>query len=134
MVLTMAISRREIERQAALVYEGETFTVALCEVGSSGFGPLTTVTDWLSREISDPGYEPVSVEIEPGTWSATEGAYLLPDIDVTFTAGVGGIQYDRVVAYITGATYIHSLGIEDPFIVLAEGQSKTYRFRLVHDD
>lgn len=134
MALTTTIAQKELERQAALCFEGETLKVALCEVGATGYTAESTVANWLTVEIADTGYVRGSEVIGTGAWNGTEGAYVLPDIDVTFTAGAGGIQYDRVVAYIDGATYIHSLGVEDPFIVLAEGQSKTYRFSLRQDD
>ena len=134
MALTTEISQKELERQAALCFEGETLKVMLCEVGSSGYTALSTVANWQSVEIADTGYVRGSEVIATGAWDAIEGAYVIPDIDVTFTAGAGGIQYDRVIIYVDGATYIHSMLTENPFIALADGQSKPYRLSLMQDD
>jgi hypothetical protein len=58
----------------------------------------------------------------------------MPDINAAFTATGAGYTYDRVIIYIDGETYIHSLIAEDPNIALAPGQTQTYRISLVTDD
>jgi hypothetical protein len=134
MALTTTISSKELERQAALVYEGETLKVMLCQVGVTGYTAEDTVADWQGEEISGNGYVRYSEVIGTGTYSGTEGAYLLPTIDADFTATGAGWNYDRVVIYIDGATYPHSIIEEDPNIVLSAGQTQTYRINLRQDD
>jgi hypothetical protein len=58
----------------------------------------------------------------------------MPAIDAAFTATGAGYSYDRMVCYIDGETYIHSLIAEDPNITLAPGQTQTYRIQLTTDD
>jgi hypothetical protein len=134
MALTTTISSKELERQAALVYEAETLKVMLCQVGVTGYTAEDTVADWQGEEISGNGYVRYSEVIGTGSYSGTEGAYLLPTIDAEFTATGAGYNYDRIVIYIDGATYPHSIITEDPNIVLSAGQTQTYRINLRQDD
>jgi hypothetical protein len=134
MALTTTISRKELERVAALAYEGETLKVMLCSVGASGFTVESTVAQWQTREQSGNGYVRFSTTIAAGAYDATDGRYEIPAIDAAFTATGAGYTYDRVIIYIEGETYIHSLIAEDPNIALAAGQTQTYRIQLVTDD
>jgi len=134
MAITTTISTKELERQAALVFEGETLKVMLCQVGATGYTAESTVTNWQSVEISGNGYVRYSELIGTGSYSGTAGAYLLPTIDAAFTATGAGYSYDRVVLYIDGATYPHSVIAEDPNITLLAGQTQTYRLDLQQDD
>jgi len=134
MALTTTISQKELERVAALAYEGETLKVMLCSVGASGFTSESTVTNWQSVEKSGNGYVRFSTTIDAGSYDATDARYEMPSIDAAFTATGAGYTYDRIVIYIDGATYIHSLIAEDPNIALASGQTQTYRIQLVTDD
>ncbi len=61
-------------------------------------------------------------------------SYNMPVIDASFTASDDGYSYDRVITYIDGETYIHSVIAEDPNITLAPGQTQTYRIELATDD
>jgi len=133
MAITTTISSKELERQAALVFEGETLKVMLCEAGQSDYTAENSVADWQSVELSGDGYARFSEEIGTGEYSALDGAYLLPVIDASFTA-TGAYSYDRVVLYIDGATYPHSVLVESPNIVLQPGQTQTYRITLRQDD
>ena len=134
MAITTTISTKELERQAALVFEGETLKVMLCQVGATGYTAESTVANWQSVEISGNGYVRYSEVIGTGSYSGTAGAYLLPTIDAEFTATGAGYSYDRVVLYIDGATYPHSVIAEDPNITLLAGQTQTYRLNLQQDD
>jgi hypothetical protein len=134
MALTTTISRKELERVAALAYEGETLEVILCSVGSSGFTAESTVTQWQTVEQSGNGYVRYSEEIGTGTYSGVAGAYVLPDIDAAFTASGAGYSYDRIVIYINGATHPYAVLGESPNIALAAGQTQTYRISLRQDD
>ena len=134
MSLTAVISSKELERQAALVFEGETLKVMLCSVATTGFTAESTVANWQTVEQSGDGYVRYSEVIGTGEYVPVVGAYVLPVIDAEFTASGGGYSYDRIVAYIDGATYPHSVITEDPNIVLAPAQTQTYRITLRQDD
>lgn len=134
MALTTTISQKELQRQAALVYEGETLKVMLCAVGNSGYTAESTVANWQSVEMSGNGYVRYSAAIGTGSYDSGTGTYKLPDINAAFTASGVGYTYDRVVLYIDGSTYIHSILTEAPAIVLSPGQTQTYQLSLRQDD
>jgi hypothetical protein len=134
MALTTIISQRELKRVAALAYEGETLKIMLCSVGVSGFTSESTVANWQSVEQSGNGYVRYSEVIATGAYDAVDARYEMPAIDADFTATGAGYTYDRIVIYIDGETYIHSLITEDPNIALAAGQTQTYRIQLTTDD
>ena len=134
MALTTTISRKELERVAALAYEGETLKVMLCSVGTSGFTVESTVAQWQTVEQSGNGYARFSATIAAGAYDATDARYEIPAIDAAFTATGAGYTYDRVAIYVDGATHLHSLIVEDPNIALAPGQTQTYRIALTCDD
>jgi hypothetical protein len=134
MALTTSISQKELARVANLAYEGETLKVMLCSVGVSGFTSESTVANWQSVEQSGNGYVRFSSVIATGAYDAVDARYEIPALDAAFTATGAGYTYDRIVVYIDGATYIHSLITEDPNIALAAGQTQTYRIALVTDD
>jgi len=134
MATTTTISQKELKRQAGLVFEGKTLKVMLCSVGATGYTAESTVANWQSVEKSGNGYVRYSTTIGTGAYDATTGTYKLPDIDAAFTATGAGYSYDRIVLYIDGETYIHSLIAEDPNITLSAGQTQTYRLSLRCDD
>jgi hypothetical protein len=134
MALTTTISQKELARVAGLAYEGETLKVMLCSVGATGYTAESTVANWQSVEKSGNGYVRFSTTIAAGSYDAVDGRYEMPAIDAAFTATGAGYSYDRMVCYIDGETYIHSLIAEDPNITLAPGQTQTYRIQLTTDD
>ena len=134
MAITTSISQKELERVAALAYESKTLKVMLCSVGATGYTAQSTVANWQSVEKSGNGYARFSQVITTGSYNATTGRYEIPNIDAAFTATGAGYSYDRVVLYIDGATYPHSVLSEDPNITLAAGQTQTYRLFMNTDD
>lgn len=134
MATTTTISTKELKRQAAEAFEGKTVKVMLCTVGSTGYTAESTVSNWQSVEASGNGYARFSATIGTGSYNATTARYELPVINAAFTASGGTIGYDRVVVYIDGETYIHSLAVESPNIILADGQTQTYAITLAQDD
>lgn len=134
MAQTTTISQKELKRQAGLCFEGKTLYVMLCSVGATGYTAESTVANWQSVEKSSNGYVRYSAAIGTGAYDATTGTYKLPDIDAAFTATGAGYSYDRIVLYISGETYIHSLIAEDPNITLSAGQTQTYRLSIRQDD
>lgn len=134
MAISVSISQKELQRVAALAYEGETIKVMLASVGASGFTAESTVANWQSVEKSGNGYVRFSQVIAAGAYDATDARYEIPAINAAFTATGAGYTYDRIIIYIDGATYIHSMIVEDPNIALAAGQTQTYRVNLSTDD
>jgi hypothetical protein len=134
MAITLTLSQKELARVANLAYEGETIKVMLASVGASGFTAESTVANWQSVEKSGNGYVRFSQVIATGAYDATDARYEIPAIDAAFTATGAGYTYDRIVIYVDGSTYIHSLIVEDPNIALAASQTQTYRINLSTDD
>jgi hypothetical protein len=134
MALTTTISQRELKRVAGLAYEGETIKVMLCSVGVTGYTAESSVANWQSAEKSGNGYVRFSQVVATGAYDATDARYEIPAIDAAFTATGAGYSYDRIIIYIDGETYIHSMIVEDPNITLATGQTQTYRITLATDD
>lgn len=133
MAITAIISNKELQRIAELAYEGETLKVMLCSIGSTGYNAQSTVANWQSVEKSGNGYVRYSQAITTGTYDSTDGRYELPLIDAEFTASGAGYSYDRIVLYIDGQAYPHSVITESPEITLIAGQSQTYRLQLNTD-
>jgi hypothetical protein len=135
MALTVSLSVKELERVAALAYEGETLKVMLCVVGATGYTSASTVANWQSVELaSSNGYARASTTIGTGSYNGSTARYEIPYYDAVFTASGSGFTYDRIVVYIDGATYPVSVLTEDPNIVLLAGQTQTYRISLTTDD
>jgi hypothetical protein len=134
MAQTTVISTKELKRQAELVFEGKTLKVMLCNIGTTGYTEESTVANWQSVEASGNGYATYSTVIGTGSYNTTTGRYELPTINAAFTADGGAISYDRVVIYVNGETYVHSLVTENPSIILVDGQTQTYAIKLAQDD
>jgi hypothetical protein len=134
MATSSAISQKELKRQAGLVFEGETLKVMLCSVSTSGYTEESTVANWQSVEVSGNGYARYSTTVGTGSYDSSTGTYKLPDINAAYTASGVGFTFDRVVLYIDGETYVHSVISEAPAIVLSPGQTQTYTLSLRQDD
>lgn len=134
MALTTTISQKELKRVADLAYEGETIKVMLCSVGATGYNAESTVANWQSVEKSGNGYVRFSQVIATGSYDVSDARYEIPNIDAAFTATGAGYSYDRIIIYIDGQTYIHSMIVENPNITLAAGQTQTYRIALATND
>jgi hypothetical protein len=134
MALTVQQSTKELARVANLAYEGETIKVALCNVGSTGYTAESTVTNWLTTEISGNGYSRFSLLLGTGAYDSVDARYEVPFFDAVFTASGSGFTYDRILVYVDGAIYPHSVITENPNIAMVAGQAKTYRILLSVDD
>ena len=132
MALTWQPSTLELKRVAGLAYEQQVIKVALCTVGSSGLTAESSVSNWLTREITGNGYSRFSVTTAVGAYDVTDARYEVPFIDVSFSATTGGsgFSYDRVAVYVDGATNLIRLGVEDSSQAILPGQSKTWRIQL----
>lgn len=134
MALISAVSLKELKRQAALCFEGKTLKVMLCSLGGNSFTTESTVANWQSCEVSGNGYVRYSTTVGTSTYDSVTGTQKIPDIDAAFTATGAGYSYDRIVLYIDGETYVHSVLEENPNITLAAGQVQTYRLSIRQND
>jgi hypothetical protein len=134
MAIVVSLSQKELKRVAELAYEGETVKVMLCSAGVSGFTVESTVANWQTVEQSGNGYTRYSEVVGTGSYNISTSRYEVPSIDAAFSATGAGYSYDRIIIYIDGTTYLHSLIVESPNITLSAGQTQTYRINLVCDD
>ena len=134
MAITLSISQYELQRQAALAFEGKVYEVFLA-TNSGSLTANSTYAAWQAVEVAIAnGYAPVSGAIGIGAWDAGDARYELPAITATFTSSGSGFSYDTICVRIGTETYLHSTVAESPSITLAAGQSKTYVITLVQDD
>ena len=132
MAISLTISQRELARQAAEAFEGQTFKLFLATQGS--LTAESDLTAWEAAEVSGNGYAAITGTIGTGSYSTTNARYELPAISGTFTATGSGFTYDTVVLAIGSATGVHSINVESPSITLAASQSKSYTLTLAQDD
>lgn len=134
MALTLSISQHELQRQAALAFEGKAYEVFLA-TKSGGLTGDSTYAAWQAVEVASAnGYAPVTGTIGIGSWNTGSARYELPLITATFTSSGSGFSYDTICIRIGTETYLHSTIAESPAITLAAGQSKAYAITLVQDD
>lgn len=132
MAITIAVSQKELERQAAAVFEGKGYEVFLGTKGA--LTPESLVTDWKATSPTGNGYAAVTGTVGTGSYNVPNGRYQLPDITATFTASAAGFSYDTVCVVIDGATHLYGTITESPSITLTAGSSKTYTITLAQDD
>jgi hypothetical protein len=133
MALTTTISTKELQRQAAAAFEGQTYTVFLAK-NSGTLTAESTASAWIAVKMSGNGYADATGTVATGAYSSGNARYELPVINATFTATGAGYTYDTVCIRIGTATYLHSLLVETPSITMAAGQTKTYTITLAVDD
>lgn len=134
MAITLSISQYELQRQAALAFEGKAYEVFL----ATNDGSLTansTYAAWQAVEVASAnGYAPVTGTLGTGAWDDGDARYELPSITATFASSGSGFSYNTICVRIGTGTYLHSTVAESPSITLAAGQSKSYVITLVQDD
>lgn len=134
MAITLTISQNELQRQAALAFEGQTYEVFLAN-NSGSLTANSTYAAWQAVELATAnGYAPVTGTIGTGAWSSANARYELPAITATFTSSGSGLSYDTICVRIGTETYLHSILAESPSVTLAAGQAKSYVITLVVDD
>jgi hypothetical protein len=133
MAQTTILSSKELKRQAGLVFEGKTLKVMLCALVLEGYTEESTVANWQSIELSGNGYARYSEVIPTGAYDTQIGAYIIPDIAASFIA-TSAYSFNRVVLYIDGETYIHSIIQETTGSNILAGQTQTYLIKLRQDD
>lgn len=133
MAQTTTISTKELKRQAALAFEGKTLKVMLCSITVETYDAESTVANWQSVENSGNGYTRYSSVIPTGAYNSQLGVYEIPNIAVSFTA-TNGYSFNRVILYIDGESYVHSVITESPGVNILAGQTQTYVISLRQDD
>lgn len=134
MAITLTISQNELQRQAALAFEGQAYEVFLAN-NSGSLTANSTYAAWQAVELATAnGYAPVTGTIGTGAWSSANARYELPAITATFTSSGSGLSYDTICVRIGTETYLHSILAESPSVTLAAGQAKSYVITLVVDD
>lgn len=133
MAQIVSISTKELKRQAGLAFEGKVLKVMLCNLTTEGYTAESTVVNWQSVELSGNGYSRFSSVIQTGAYDSISGSYVIPSINAEFSA-TGMYSYNRIVIYIDGEAYVHSIVQEDPLVILSTGQIQTYSISLRQDD
>ena len=134
MSLTATIPQRELEYQAGLAFEGETYKLFL----ALNPGALTAeddVADWEDEEPTGGGYAAATGTIGVGAWNGTTGRYEPDLLTITVTATGAGFSYDTIVLKVgTTRTNVAGIVVLPSTVALAAGQSRTYNYQIAQDD
>lgn len=133
MAVNAQISQRELERVAGIVYAGQQLNVLLANAGSTGYAAETPISTWQTVECSGNGYFRFVTTLGNGSYNTSTGRFELPAVNAQFSA-TGSYTFDRIVLWVQGSSYPHSVIIESPAATLNAGQSVTYRLTLNTDD
>lgn len=135
MALTLTITPKELERQAALAFQGKSFRVFLAYDPAATLSAASTVAQWNTKELAAAaGYAGVTGTIGTGSWNASLTQYELPTITAQFSATGAGYVYDTIVVVVDGQTYPHSVTKLSAEQGLFAGQARSYTIRLIQDD
>jgi hypothetical protein len=135
MPLTITITPKELERQAALAFEGKAFKVFLAYDPSQTLGMDSTLAECEALELAEAnGYQAVTGTIGTGSYSETMNEYQLPFIEASFYGTGTGNTHDTVILSVDNHSHPHSIMRQAAEVLLQAGQSIGYRFRLVQDD
>lgn len=103
MAITASLSQAELQRVAALAYEGVPIRVSLANDTLDAYDVEDTVATWDSIKVSGGGYADFRAVLGTGSYDLSDGRYEMPYIDATFTATGAGFSYDSI--YITLGTF-----------------------------
>lgn len=135
MALTITITPKELERQAALSFEGKTYKVFLASDPDGTLDETNTVAEWEALELAELyGYAPVTGTIGVGAYSEANAQYEIPAIDASFTGLDIGFTHDVVILAIEGGTHPHSVMRQSDPVLLQASQGIGYKLRLIQDD
>jgi hypothetical protein len=135
MALTVTITPKELERQAALAFEGQAYKVFLVSDPNATLDETSTLAEWEALELAEEkGYAPVTGTVAVGSYSTANAQYEIPAIEASFTGLDTGYTHDVVILSIGGAAYPHSVMRQSDAVLLQASQSIGYKFRLIQDD
>lgn len=133
--LTLTVTPKELERQAAAVFHAKPYRVFLALRQDTGLGVGSTSAAWAAEKLATAnGYADVTGTLASGTYNTNTAAFELPSITATFTATGAGFTFDSLIVQVDNATYPHSVGLFSQSVTLAAGQSRTYQILLAQDD
>jgi hypothetical protein len=133
MAITLTISQKELQRQAAACLEGRAYEVFLA-LNTASLTSESTYAAWQAVEVAGGGYAPVTGTLAAGSYNAGNARYELPAITASFTGAGAGFTWNTVCVRIGTETYLHSIVEESPVQLLAAGQTKVYAITLAQDD
>lgn len=135
MALSITITPKELERQAALAFEGKAYKVFLASDPNQTLTMDSTLAQCEALELAESnGYEAVMGTIGAGGYDTDTAEYRLPYLDCSFSGTGTGFTHDTVVLSIDNHSHPHSIMRQSNAVLLQAGQSIGYRFRLVQDD
>lgn len=134
MAITAVLSQKEMERVAGLAYEGQAIRVSLAYDPGDTLSSEDTVATWDASKVSGGGYADFNDTIGTGAYDVADQRYEMPQVEAVFTATGAGYTFNKVYVVIGSELYLHSLTTEDPAIIMAAGQTQTYRIILATDD
>lgn len=135
MALTITITPKELQRQAALAFEGKAYKVFLAYDPNDTLTTSSTTAEWMAKELAAAnGYAAVTGTIGTGSYNTTAGRYELPTITAQFTGQDVGFVYDVMIVVVDNAAYPHSVTRISPEQGLFAGQTRSYLIKLLQDD
>lgn len=129
------VTPKELERQAAAVFEGKAYEVFLA-INPGALGPDSTTAEWKAQETPvGGGYAPLTGTVGVGSYDAVDGRYELPQISASWVGADAGFTYDTLVLVIDNAAYPHSVSarVGDNETIL-DGQPLNVAIDLRQDD
>tara|TARA_R110000868_G_scaffold55541_9_gene172749 strand:- start:7683 stop:8084 length:402 start_codon:yes stop_codon:yes gene_type:complete len=133
MALTLTISQKELQRQAAAALETKAYTIFLA-TNSGALTSESTYSSWFAVKAVGTGYANVTGTLAAGSYNATTGRWELPAVTATFTCTGDFYSFDTICVRIATETYLHSINVESPSVTLVSGQSKTYTITFAVDN
>lgn len=134
MALTAEISRRELERVGQLAYAGKQLNVMLCYADANTYSSETLISTWESVEVSGNGYSRYVTTISTGSYNTTKARFEFPALSAQFSASGGSLVFDRVVIWLEGSLYPHSVVTESVAVTLPASATRSYKITLNTDD
>ena len=133
--LTLTVTPKELERQAAAVFQAKPWRVFLALRQDTGLGVGSSISAWTAEKLATAnGYADVTGTIGTGSYNNGTASYELPTLTATFSATGAGFTYDSLIVQVDNATFPHSVALLEEAVTLAAGQSKTYSIVLAQDD
>lgn len=103
MAITASLSQAELQRVAALAYEGLPIRVSLANDTFSAYDVDDTVATWDGLKLSGNGYSDFRAVLGTGAYDPSDGRYEMPYIDAEFSATGAGFTYTSI--YIVLGTF-----------------------------
>lgn len=103
MAITATLSQAELQRVAALAYEGLPIRVSLANDTFSAYDVEDTVATWDGIKVSGNGYADFRAVLGTGSYDPSDGRYEMPYIDAEFSATGAGFAYNSI--YIVLGTF-----------------------------